>query len=64
MRFQTLDDKNECVAVYLPKDNQLKFNHIPDDATSTWSYAPYLKSKQIEYAQLYCEGKNLEEVCP
>ena len=64
MRFQTLDDKNECVAVYLSNDKELKFSNVPDDVTSTWNYAPYLKGKDIQYAQLYCEGKKLDEVCP
>jgi hypothetical protein len=32
--------------------------------TKTWSYSPYLKGKKIDYANLYCEGKTLEEICP
>ena len=30
----------------------------------TWYYHPILKDKKIEYANLFCVGKNLDEVCP
>jgi hypothetical protein len=62
MLFQTLDDKKECVGIYHNKI--LDFHNIPEDLTQTWSYSPYLKDKNIEYAQLYVEGKTLEEVVP
>jgi len=60
--FQTLDDKKECIGIYA--DDKLNFNEIPADLTRTWSYSPYLKGLDIEYANLYCEGKNLEDICP
>jgi hypothetical protein len=60
--FQTLDDKKECVGVYA--DKQLHFQEIPENLTATWSYSPYLKGLEIDYANLYCEGKTLDEVCP
>jgi hypothetical protein len=60
--FQTLDDKKECVGIYV--NEKLHFNQIPDNLTKSWSYSPYLKGKQIEYAQIYCNGKKLSEVCP
>jgi hypothetical protein len=59
--FQTLDDKQHCVAVYLD-GNLLK--EIPENITKTWSYSSFLKGKNIDYANLYVEGKTLEEVCP
>lgn len=62
MIFQTLDDKKECVGVYV--DNKLHFKQIPENLSATWSYSPYLKGVEIDYAQLYCEGKTLDEVCP
>lgn len=62
MIFQTLDDKKECVGVFV--DQKLIFNEIPDNLTKTWAYSPYLKGKDIEYAQLYCDGKKLSEICP
>lgn len=62
MLFQTLDDKKECVGIYA--DSKLHFNEIPGNLTASWSYSPYLKGQQIQYANLYCEGKTLDEVCP
>jgi len=62
MIFQTLDDKKECVGVYA--ENKLYFKEIPENLSATWSYSAYLKGLDIDYAQLYCEGKTLDEVCP
>lgn len=62
MLFQTLDDKRECVGIYA--DKQLHFNEVPENLTATWSYSPYLKGQDIQYANLYCEGKTLDEICP
>jgi len=61
--FQTLDDKNECVGFYT--DNKLQFHQpLPDNLDKTWSYSAFLKGKNIDYAQLYCDGKTLDDVCP
>lgn len=62
MLFQTLDDKKECVGIY--SDSNLKFKRIPDGLSKTWSYSPYLKGKDIEYAQLYVNGSSLSEIAP
>ena len=62
MLFQTLDDKKECVGIYI--DELLFADDIPDQITRTWSYSSFLKGRQIEYAKLYCGGKTLDEVCP
>jgi len=60
--FQTLDDKKDCVGIYL---NDLVFGQeLPDDLSHTWSYSGFLKGREIEYASLYCGGKTLEEACP
>jgi hypothetical protein len=61
--FQTLDDKNECVGFFV--DQKLNFHQpIPNNLSKTWSYSGFLKGKNIDYAQLYCDGKTLDEVCP
>jgi hypothetical protein len=61
--FQTLDDKNECIGVYI--DGRLVYpESVNDSLTSTWEYSQFLKNKDIDYAKLYCGGKNLAEVCP
>jgi len=62
MIFQTLDDKTECVGVYV--DGKLHFDTIPEDLTHTWKYAASMASGSIQYAWLYCEGLPLQEACP
>ena len=62
MIFQTLDDKSECVGVYV--DGNLHFDHIPDGLTKTWKYTGSVQDPDVEFAWLYCGGKKLEEVCP
>lgn len=62
MLFQTLDDKNNCVGVYA--NSNLQFKNLPEDLSKTWSYSAFLKGRDIEYAQLYCDGKTLEGACP
>jgi len=60
--FQTLDDKKECIGVYA--EGKLNTGNIPNNLTETWSYSSFLKGKDIEYAKLYCEGKNIADICP
>jgi len=59
--FQTLDDKEQCAAIYL--DGHIT-DELPDGLTRTWSYSSFLKDRDIEYAKIYCGGKSLDEVCP
>ena len=37
---------------------------ITPTCTQTWSYAPYLRDVEVEYASLYILEKSLEELCP
>jgi hypothetical protein len=61
--FQTLDNKKTCVGIYY--NDKLNFNsELPEDISSTWSYSAFLKNKNIDYANIFCEGKSLDEVCP
>jgi len=61
--FQTLDDKKECVGIYY--NNNLNFNSdLPEDISATWSYSAFLKNKNINYANIFCHGKNIEDICP
>ena len=62
MIFQTLDDKSECVGVYV--DGNLHFEGIPDGLTKTWKYTGSVQDPSVEYAWLYAGGKNLQEACP
>ena len=62
MLFQTFDDKQKCALAY--HDKKLVKNLEELNLTHTWSYATYLKDLNIEYAQLWVEGKKLSTVCP
>lgn len=62
MLFQTLDDKKECIGVFT--EGELHFDSIPENLTHTWAYSPSFGNEGIEFAQIYCEGKSLSEVCP
>ena len=61
MLFQTFDDREQCFMVYREPEF---LKNIPTDCTQTWSYAPYLKDKNIEYAALFAHGASIEDVCP
>jgi hypothetical protein len=62
MLFQTLDDKAECFGIYT--GGQVHYENLPTDLTRTWDYSTHLDSAPIEYAQMYCGGRPLSEVCP
>ena len=62
MLFQTFDDKENCIALYMKE--RLYFNEPPPNLTKTWSYSEFLADKKIDYAQLYCRGQSLDKVCP
>ena len=61
MLFQTLDNKEHCVGVY--SAGTIKYEEPQEDLTRTWSYAPYLDERKIEYASLY-KSPNISEMCP
>lgn len=61
MLFQTLDDKDQCVAIY--QDGKIISNEFPKGLTHTWSWAPYLPDG-IQYAKIWTNGASLDEVCP
>jgi len=62
--FQTLDDKTECVGIYV--DDQLIFDPevFPPGLKETWKYAPYLRDLDVEYISLYLEGKSIKDSIP
>lgn len=60
--FQTLDDKGSCVGIY--KDGKFFYDQLPEGLCKTWKYSEFLKDFDIEYANLYCQGETLEQVCP
>ena len=62
MLFQTLDDKHECFGIYC--NGEISYDARPESISKTWNYSSHLSDLNIEYAQLYCAGKTLDEVCP
>lgn len=62
MLFQALDDKKECIGIYL--NNKFIFNEIPENLTKTWAYSTYLSGRKIEYASIYANGASLTDACP
>ena len=62
MLFQTLDDKQECIGVYI--DGEIYYGELPEGLTATWEYAPYLDGQDIDYAGLYCAGLSCSGACP
>ena len=40
--------------------------HYPNnlDLTHTWAYSSHFDDKYLEYAHLWCSGKNLDDICP
>ena len=61
MLFQTFDEKNKCSLIYRKGTFS---EQIGDNCTQTWSYATYLRHKEVEYANLYTGGESLENLCP
>ena len=61
MLFQPLDSKQECIGIY--HDGELYFDALPDNLTKTWAPSE-IDPEGVQYAQVYCGGKSLSEVCP
>ena len=61
MLFQALDTKKECAGIYA--SGNIVRDDVPSGLTATWKYTPHL-DLPVEYANLYCHGKSMGEVCP
>ena len=62
MIFQPLDKKQECKLFFY--DGSLN-EQLPANPDATWKYVEYLNDiPNLKFANLYCGGKNLEDVCP
>lgn len=62
MLFQTFDEKEQCVAFYA--DGKIHKELPLSNLSKTWNYSQYLKNSDIQYADLYCLGKSMGDVCP
>lgn len=61
MFFQTLDNKNGCISFY---HNGQFFEEIDEKCKTTWRQNSKLVGKDIDFAQIYVQGKELDDVCP
>ena len=62
MIFQLMDNKTECVGVYLR--NKFVYDQIPSGVSKTWAWSRHLDGRDIDYAQLWVGGKQIDDVCP
>jgi hypothetical protein len=60
--FQTIDDKTECVGVYV--NGKLLFDDVPENLTKTWRYSGSINDESVEYAWIRAEGRNITDCCP
>lgn len=62
MYFQVVDKKRNCELIF---HNDKFETDISEDMTHTWDFSSSLEHKDdIQYANLYCLGKNLDDICP
>ena len=62
MLFQALDNKQECYKIYC--DGDLIGDYQNSSLTHTWSPSEHFLQENLEYAQIWCHGASLEDVCP
>lgn len=66
MYFQAIDDKKQCVGMYM--DGELIFDptRMPQDLDGmrTWKCSGTTAEQGVDYAWLFCDGASLEDVCP
>lgn len=62
MLFQALDNKQECYRIFY--ESGLYEEYTTENLTHTWSPTEHFHDKNVEYAQIWCHGKSLEQVCP
>ena len=62
MLFQVLDDKEDCVTVYL--DGKIIREPSFENLTKTWRWVPSIGESDVECAFLYANGKGLNDLCP
>ena len=62
MIFQIVDEKKDCTGVFV--NGKIEHRKIDKDLTATWSYNELLEDMDVEFADLYCGGLPLDDVCP
>jgi hypothetical protein len=62
MIFHSIDNKSNCKSIIL--NNQIINNPDYSNLTGSWDYNIDHNNDQIEYANLYLQGKKIDDVCP
>ncbi len=62
MLFQALDNKDECYKIYC--NGQLYSDYDVSSLTHTWFITDNMSDLEVEYAKIWAEGKDLDQVCP
>ena len=61
MLFQTLDNKNGCISYY---QNGKFLEELNNNCKLTWRQNSRLVNNDIDFAQIYVSGQDLDNVCP
>jgi hypothetical protein len=61
MLFQTLDNKNGCISYY---QNGEFLEELNNNCKLTWRQNSRLANNDIDFAQIYVHGQDLDNVCP
>lgn len=66
MYFQAIDDKKECIGIYMNGELVFDPELIPDtlDTARTWKCSGTTVDHEVDYGWLFCGGDSLGEVCP
>ena len=66
MYFQSIDDKKQCVGVYLGGNLLFDEEKMPHTFSGmrTWKYSESLHGEDVEFGWLLSDGADLEKVCP
>jgi len=62
--FQPIDDKSQCIGVYVGGNLIFDQDKMPENLTRTWRPGGSFLDKNLEYAWIYARGRSLDEVCP
>jgi len=60
--FQTLDNKNECAAIYI--DGRITNDFNIADLTATWAPSLHFADQTLDCALIRANGASLDDVCP
>jgi hypothetical protein len=60
--FQALDDKSECIGIYV--NGKLSFEDFPTELTKTWRYSGSITDPSVEYAWIRARGATITDCCP